>query len=335
MRKILISIAAIALAGAVQAQQLSYKIQASLEPIFGLADGGAYLEVFGVPNYRTYILPAVAPGDLFNSVAARSASLSAAYLSQFTQAAATFAYDLNAPPVSTTTGPSGAVGHGYDAVGFNVALGDASGATYQLGSATSRVYTRDSGSSRIFSVSRTDPSFPPSPIAGGLVYTDPAPQSFVVDLNALIASDTCQCSTPGLDLTGVGPLPVHLQGPGSYRPMFMGLSYVGSRQVADPVNATLPNPLQPALYDRFQQLSVGFDGEFTWTIQAPDYDTPEAFAAAQAWIDTNIQRISFEQNVTWQITSTEITAVPEPTTLALWAAGGLLLLGRWRQIHNA
>lgn len=337
MQMILAALAVLGLSAGVQAQQLSYIAQASLLPITGPAEDGlgdAYLEVFGAPGYRTYILPAVAPGQPFEAVAARSAMLSAAYLSQFTQATARFAYDLSAVPVSTI-GPGSRIQNQYDMADFDLTLSDSSGASYQLTSTTNRLFVKDGGSSRYFSLSRTDATFPPSPIPGGPIHTDSAPQSILVDLNALIGSDVCQCSSTTFDLTGVGPLPVHLRAPDSYRALFMGLSYFGSRQAADPVDAALPNPLRPALYDRQQTLNLAFDGDFTWTLQAEDYATPEAFAAAKTWIDAHVQRISFEQNVAWQIDSTAITAVPEPAALALWAVGGLCLLARRRQIRNA
>ncbi|MDO8376453.1 MAG: PEP-CTERM sorting domain-containing protein [Aquabacterium sp.] len=334
MKEILAAVAALVLAGSAQAQLRSYTAQGSLLPIDGLEAGSAYLEVFGAPGYSTYILPAVGPGQPFEAVAARSAMLSATYLSQFSEATATFAYDLSAVPI-TSVGPGNIIRNRYDMVAFDMTLSDLSGTSYHLTSTASRAFTRDGTTSRYFTVSRTDATFPPSPIPGGPIYTDATPQSILVDLNALIASDTCQCSSTTLDLAGVGPLPVHLRAPDSYRAMFMGLSYRGSRQAADPVDAALPNPLQPVLYDREQTLNVAFDGEFTWTMRAEDYATPEAFAAAKTWIDANVQRISFEQNVAWQISSTAITAVPEPAALALWAIGGLCLLARRRQIRNA
>ena len=333
MKEILAAVAALVLAGSAQAQLRSYTAQGSLLPIGGLESGAAYVEVFGAPDYRTYILPAVAPGHPFEAVAARSAMLSATHLSQFTQATVTFAYDLSAIPVITTTDYW--VRGRYEAAAFDVSLANATGVENQLTTSMARVDVTESANSRYFNVLRTDASFPPSAIAGGPVYVDAAPESFLVDLTALIASDTCNCSTTTLDLTGVGALPVHLQGPSSYRAMFMGLAYRGSRPGEDPMDAMLPNPLQPELYERQQTLEISFDGEFTWTLLEEDYSTPEAFAAAKTWIDANVQRISFEQNVAWQINSTAITAVPEPAALALWTIGGLCLLARRRQICNA
>lgn len=335
MRAMLAAIAVLSFAGAAHAQQWSVTAQGSLQPLSGLADeSSAYVEIFGSLDYRAYIMPAVAPGKAFEALAARSATLSAAFLSPFTQATISFAYDPAAAVVQSVTGNNGAVRNYYDAIGFSVQLTDTLGATHQLTSATSQVFVREGGTStsNVFGVLRTDASFPPPPIAGGLVYGDASPQSFTVDLKALIESDVCVCSPGPLpDTSALGPLPVRLVGPTSYRPLFMGLQYIGTRLPGDAADSALPDPFQPARYDRVQSFDIAFDGEFAMSVQRADYGSDAAFEQAKSWIAANVPRIDFEQVVRYNITSTQVSAVPEPATLALWAVGGLLLLGRRRR----
>ena len=328
-----IAIAALALlAASAQAELVAFQAHGALLPLSPQSDGGnSYIELFGPPNYSRYLLPAAATGEAFEALAARSAALSSAALSSWVNAQATLVYDtgqaaLSSP--STTT-------KRFPAQSFSLQLSDTLGQAGVLNAATSTIRVSERTRSRSFSVDNDSVSFPPTAMVGSgwLGYLDPDPVQLSVDLRALIASDTCNCSTP-FDLTGVPALPAHLVGPASYRAVAMNLFYSGQRPNGPADTPVLPNPFDSARYGGGGLISVYFDGEFSIDLHPGDYASQADYLSAKAWVDANIMRISYEQGVDWQVGQTLAVPVPEPATWALWAAGVLLWAGWRRQIRH-
>jgi hypothetical protein len=132
-----------------------------------------------------------------------------------------------------------------------------------------------------------------------------------------------------------GPLPVLLQAPARYQPVYMGVNLLASRDRNLPPVDGLPSALDLAEFDVARDIYVAFGGHYGLTLDAGDYASEAAFQAAQSWIDANIGVVNFEVTAFYDIASLQAVPVPEPGTGALLTAGVLLLAVRRTYLSRA
>lgn len=313
---------------AVQAQTLWLTAQGVLRPVSGVATDAMLLEVLGRGpdgQLSEYVSLDLLPGALPTAMAGQTAALAAPMLNRYTRANAQVSYDLSAPDLRSVPVPGASL---YDGNALHVSLQGDGGLTGAVQSAQTRVAVRDRGSLRYLLANGAGAGYPPDtlPMGESLVFQDPAPASFHVDLRDLMASASC-CST--LHLSAPGPLPVLLQSPLTYRPVYAGFELFGSRSSSDPMDASLLAASNLARYDS-GALSLVFGGHYSLQVNAADYANSSEHQAAQAWIDANIGVVNVEIPVYFDITAMQAVPVPEPANAGLLLTG-LLALAAWRR----
>lgn len=318
----------------VQAQVVSYSAQGVLRPLSGSFDASnMFFEVLGNgpdgPNSEYFAVEPLS-GSSAEVVANYSASLGALAINGYVQAEARFAYDLSAMPTRVLA-PGAAY---YPGRRLSISMQALGGGGGEVSKALPTVVARNRSSSRGVTISGNGEGYPPSPLPMGepLAFGDSAPPSFRVDLRELMASAGC-CST--LHESAPGPLPVLLQAPALYQPVYMGVNLLAFRDRNLPPVDGLPSTLEFAEFDVAREIYVAFGGHYGLTMDTGDYASQADFQAAQSWIDANIGVVNFEVTAYYDITSLQAVPVPEPGSAALLAAGVLLLVVRRRYVSRA
>lgn len=317
-----------------QAQVVSYSAQGVLRPLSGSFDASnMFFEVLGNgpdgPNSEYYAVEPLS-GSSAEAVANYSASLGAMAINRHVQAEARFAYDLGAMP-TTVLAPGAAY---YPGLGLSISMNALAGGGGEVRKAMPTVIARNRSSARGVTISGNGEGYPPSPLPMGesLAFDDGAPPSFQVDLRELMVSAGC-CSN--LHESAPGPLPVLLQAPARYQPVYMGVDLLAFRDRNLPPVDGLPSTLDLADFNLARDIYVAFGGHYGLTMNAGDYASEADFQAAQSWIDANIGVVNFEVTAFYDITSLQAVPVPEPGSAALLAAGVLLLVVRRRYVSRA
>lgn len=284
-----------------------------------------YVEVWGVGSYSRYASSSDPALDLL----AQPRATTNLFFGHMSGASLSLSYDPSAALVRTS---ASGLTHYYPAgpMEFVASLDD--GSALPISSSANqtsvRLLTSSSGTRQMVAFQPIAATVE-GPLPGSTVsYSAPSTPSKLVDLVALLTSaDT----SSGFDLSGFSRLPVRLAGPTTFQPVHI----YAVLQTQPGVNLTtaLPNDLSLSTFSRLAQIQVYFDGVYGVTVDAGDYGSNIEFQAAKSWVDDNIRQINYEGYAAWSVAS--LTAVPEPAALALWAVGGLFLLGRRRQIRNA
>jgi PEP-CTERM motif len=325
--KSILSLAFIAAMGlhhhAAQAADLQFVGRGALLPVVS-GDGLSYMEVWGFGASPAYALPATLPGDPFATLISGSAAASAFSLSRYGLVDFSFSYDPDAAP--TTVSPNGGAST-YGAAPFVATISGPGMAPVDLqsGPAELRVSIRNNAHTQVVNVGTAQLTVE-GPIPGNsFFYSAPAQPAVAVDLVSLLGPTAfVQGSFTGLN--SFSTLPVRLTPPTEFRLVALEV-YLQRSNPAVTFTVTPPTSLPLGEFNVFV-LDMYYDGVFGVSVDAGDFVTPEAYAAAQAWVQGNLRQINFEQLVQYELTSLVASPVPEPGSLALMLAG-MMVAGAW------
>ena len=337
---LLLAVAGLFASVSVSAQQMYFSANAPSQPWIGTVQ----LELGSVSAgtaYQPY------DGAYYQALAAHPMAVSNAFAAQYAGAELRFAYDA-----ATAPGPGSDNTGAYYATGAVVArLTDTQGAQTTLQARDPVAVVLDMPVGRFFDVAGSAMS------ASAVSYQDAAPQSFKADLVSLAASFQMSSSGGGFDLSAFSSLPVHLTGPSEYqvRSVSLYLSAFAANP-PEPPNLGLPKSFDLSIYYD-TTIALWFEGDFTMSLDAADYSTPEAFAAAQAWLAANPLQLDARANLEFHINTLNPqdggwggplglgadwyvpSAVPEPASGMLWLGGlmfgAVLLRPRRRNLLRA
>lgn len=291
------------------------------------ADGTSYLEVWGVGSNSRYALPATDPGDAYHPLISGLEQASQALLSRYGFAFADWTYDPAAAPLSVSASGNTAryaMGPLTVQLAGNGPLAAISTADTQL--VVSRSSNRHTQLVRFtYPLPTVDGPLPGSTFS----YPVPGGATTPVDLVSLLGPTAYYVN--GFDLGAFSSLPVRLTAPALMRPVQIEVAF-GRTNASVEFGVAPPATLSLADFDS-ATISATFDGVFGVSVDPADFDSNDAYLAAQDWVQANIRQINYEGTANWAVGSLQTAPVPEPATAWLWMAGaaGLGVFARRRQ----